>query len=97
MTEQSPDVTVVVISFNDAARLPRAVRSIQRQTLRNLEIVVVDDASTDDTEAVVRAIALKDPRVRYERLAENSGGLQRPAQSGDRGRESAVDHVLRFR
>lgn len=82
MTEQSPDVTVVVISFNDAARLPRAVRSIQRQTLRNLEIVVVDDASTDDTEAVVRAIALKDPRVRYERLAENSGGCSAPRNRG---------------
>ena len=33
----APDVSVVIISFNDASRLPRAIRSVQRQTLRNLE------------------------------------------------------------
>lgn len=82
MTGATPDVTVVVISFNDAARLPRAVRSIQRQTLRNIEIIVVDDASTDETESVVRAIAARDSRVRYERLAENSGGCSAPRNRG---------------
>ncbi len=82
MSQTRPDVTVVIISFNDAARLPRAIASVQRQTLRNLEIVVVDDASTDDTEAVVRRIAKTDPRVRYERLAENSGGCSAPRNRG---------------
>jgi CDP-glycerol glycerophosphotransferase len=78
----SPDVTVVVICFNDAGRLPRAVASVQRQTLRNLEIVIVDDASTDDTEAVARALAAQDPRIRYERLTENSGGCSAPRNRG---------------
>ena len=50
----TPDVTVVVISYNDAARLPRAIRSIQRQTLRSLEIVVVDDGSRADELAKLR-------------------------------------------
>jgi CDP-glycerol glycerophosphotransferase len=77
-----PDVTVVLISYNDAARLPRALRSIQRQTLRAIDIVVVDDASDDDTESVVRRIAESDPRVRYERLAENSGGCSAPRNRG---------------
>ncbi len=77
-----PDVTVVVISYNDVARLPRAIRSVQRQTLRAIEIIVVDDASSDDTEAVVRAIAAVDPRVRYERLPENSGGCSAPRNRG---------------
>ncbi len=78
----APDVSVVVISYNDVARLPRAIRSVQRQTLRAIEIVVVDDASSDDTAAVVRAIAATDPRVRYERLAENSGGCSAPRNRG---------------
>ena len=43
------DVSIVLITYNDAARLPRALASLQRQTLRNLEIIVVDDASTDAT------------------------------------------------
>ncbi len=78
----TPDVSVVVISFNDAGRLPRALASLQRQTLRALEIIVVDDASTDDTEAVVRNIADTDPRIRYERLPANSGGCSAPRNRG---------------
>jgi CDP-glycerol glycerophosphotransferase len=78
----TPDVSVVVICFNDAKRLRRAVASVQRQTLQNLEIVIVDDASTDDTEQVARSIATGDPRVRYERLPENSGGCSAPRNRG---------------
>ncbi len=77
-----PDVSVVVISYNDAERLPRALRSVQAQTLRNLEIIVVDDASSDDTEAVVLEFAAADPRIRYERLTENSGGCSAPRNRG---------------
>lgn len=78
----APDVSVVVISFNDADRLGRAVASVRRQTLRNLEIVVVDDASTDGTEALVRSLAAADPRIRYERLPANSGGCSAPRNAG---------------
>lgn len=78
----TPDVSVVVISYNDAARLPRAIRSVQRQTLRSLEIIVVDDASTDATADVVRRLAQDDPRIRYERLVENSGGCSAPRNRG---------------
>ena len=78
----TPDVSVVLISFNDAARLPRAIRSVQSQTLRNVEIIVVDDASTDDTESRVRALAAEDPRIRYERLAQNSAGCSAPRNRG---------------
>lgn len=46
---RTPDVTVTVIVHNDAARLPRAVESVRRQTHRNVEIVISDDHSTDDT------------------------------------------------
>lgn len=77
-----PDVSVIVISFNDAGRLAKAIRSIQRQTLRALEIIVVDDCSTDDTENVVARIAAGDSRVRYERLPANSGGCSAPRNRG---------------
>ncbi len=77
-----PDVSVVLISYNDVARLPRAIRSLQGQTLRNIEVIVVDDASTDDTAAVVERMAATDSRIRYERLERNSGGCSAPRNRG---------------
>ncbi|CAL9512069.1 hypothetical protein SUDANB6_03666 [Streptomyces sp. enrichment culture] len=74
----APDVTVTVIVHNDAARLPRAVESVRRQTHADLEIVVSDDHSTDATPRVARELAARDPRIRYLRLAENSGGCSAP-------------------
>ncbi|MEV5435775.1 glycosyltransferase family 2 protein [Streptomyces sp. NPDC052682] len=74
----TPDVTVTVIVHNDAARLTRAVESVRRQTHANLEIVISDDHSTDDTPAVARRLAAQDPRVRVLRLERNSGGCGVP-------------------
>ncbi|MFJ8191264.1 glycosyltransferase family 2 protein [Streptomyces sp. NPDC096094] len=74
----TPDVTVTVIVYNDAERLPRAVASVLRQTHANIEIVISDDHSTDATEEVARELAARDPRVVYLRLPENSGGCSAP-------------------
>lgn len=78
-----PDVTVVVIVYNDSRRVERAVRSVLNQTLRSCEIVIVDDASTDDTPQVVERLVNEAPdRVRSIRLAENSGAGGRPRNIG---------------
>ncbi|MET9337265.1 CDP-glycerol glycerophosphotransferase family protein [Nonomuraea sp. NPDC003804] len=77
-----PDCTVVVITYNDAARLPRAVRSVLDQTLRDLEVIICDDASTDDTPRVAGALTRADPRVRYVRRQVNSGGCGAPRNDG---------------
>lgn len=74
----TPDVTVTVIVYNDAARLPRAVASLRAQTHANIEIIISDDHSTDDTPAVARRLEAEDPRVRYLRLPQNSGGCSAP-------------------
>ncbi|MDA0632545.1 CDP-glycerol glycerophosphotransferase family protein [Nonomuraea sp. MCN248] len=77
-----PDCTVVVITYNDASRLPRAVHSVLGQTLRDLEVVISDDASTDDTPRVAAELAASDPRVRYLRAEHNSGGCGAPRNTG---------------
>ncbi|GHI07275.1 transferase [Streptomyces cellostaticus] len=74
----TPDVTVTVIVFNDAARLPRAVASALAQTHANIEIIISDDHSTDDTPTVARQLEAQDDRIRYLRLPENSGGCSAP-------------------
>lgn len=66
-----PLVSVIVPTYNRAAVVGTAVRSVLTQTFGDLEVLVVDDGSADDTERVVRG--LHDPRVRYFRLATNRG------------------------
>ncbi|MFD6325449.1 glycosyltransferase [Streptomyces sp. NPDC058442] len=88
-----PDVTVTVIVHNDAERLPRAVESVRRQTHRDLEIVISDDHSTDETPQVARRLAAADPRIRYLRLPYNSGGCSAPR---NRALETARAPYLMF-
>jgi glycosyltransferase involved in cell wall biosynthesis len=78
MTALTPDATITVIVYNDAERLPRAVASLLRQTHTNIEVIISDDHSTDDTPSVARRLAAQDDRVRYLRLPENSGGCSAP-------------------
>src|SRR5213083_1814000 len=52
------DVTVIVPAFNEAASVADTIRSLQAQTARPREIIVVDDCSTDGTGDVARALAV---------------------------------------
>jgi FkbM family methyltransferase len=69
-----PKVSVIMPAFRAARTLPFALRGLLAQSWRNLEILVVDDCSPDDTHAVAEAIAAGDPRVRVLRQPENRGG-----------------------
>ena len=71
-SDNRPLVSVVLPTRNRAHTLRRATDSVLDQSYDRLELIVVDDASTDDTEAVVNEI--NDPRVRYIRLDNSRGG-----------------------
>ncbi|WP_053689027.1 bifunctional glycosyltransferase/CDP-glycerol:glycerophosphate glycerophosphotransferase [Streptomyces sp. WM6372] len=80
-----PDVSVVVIVYNDAERLPTAVQSVLDQTLHGVEVVIVDDCSKDRSYAVAQELEAAHPgRVRAFRLPENSGGCGAPRNHGIR-------------
>lgn len=66
-----PRVSVIIPVHNRAAFIPSAVRSVQRGVFADFEIIVVDNASDDDTLAVVRLLAEKDPRLRVISLSDN--------------------------
>ncbi len=68
----APTVSVVLPTYERAGVLPRAIDSVLAQTLENLELIVVDDASTDETASVVRSY--RDPRVTYRSHETNRGG-----------------------
>lgn len=69
----TPIVTVAMAAHNAAAFIAPAIRSVLRQTLPQLELIVVDDCSSDQTCAVVSGLASSDARVRLERLTSNRG------------------------
>jgi hypothetical protein len=75
-------VTVVVIAYNDAAHIADAVASALAQGDAVAEVVVVDDASSDDTPCVLEQITAAEPRVRVVRRAANSGGCGTPRNDG---------------
>ena len=66
-----PLVSVVIATYNMARYLPLAVKSALDQTYKNIEVLVVDDGSTDDTDHAIEPL-LEDPRLRYCRQ-ENKG------------------------
>ncbi|MPY54587.1 bifunctional glycosyltransferase/CDP-glycerol:glycerophosphate glycerophosphotransferase [Streptomyces acidicola] len=89
----APAVSVVVIVYNDETRLTAAVRSVLDQTLRSVEVVIVDDRSTDGSYEVARRLAAENPgRVRAHRLPENSGGCGAPRNHGIQ--QARGDHVM---
>ncbi|WP_413471461.1 CDP-glycerol glycerophosphotransferase family protein [Streptomyces sp. MB09-02B] len=91
--DQRPAVSVVVIVYNDEARLPTAVRSVLEQTLRSVEVVIVDDHSRDGSYEVAARLAAEHPdRVRAYRLPQNSGGCGAPRNAGIR--ETRGEYVV---
>jgi len=77
----APLVSIVMPCFNAGRWLGAALDSLQRQTHRELEIVAVDDASTDGTPDLLAERARTDPRVRPIRLERNLG----PGAAANRG------------
>lgn len=65
-------VSVIIPTHNRAKFLDSAVTSVLNQTFQDFEIIIVDDASTDDTPQVVRQF--KDERIKYIRHEANQGG-----------------------
>jgi glycosyltransferase involved in cell wall biosynthesis len=68
-----PQLSVIIPTHDRAGRLRKAIESVRSQTLADLEVIVVDDASSDETSALVDAAAASDERIRALRLAHPSG------------------------
>jgi len=68
-----PLVSVAMINYNDAKYLREAVDSVLQQSYDRMELVVVDDASTDDSFEILTKYAKRDSRVRLFRNEQNKG------------------------
>ncbi|KFC62804.1 Glycosyl transferase, family 2 [Devosia sp. LC5] len=68
-----PTVSVIMANYRGGATLARALESVLTQTMANLEIIVADDASPDDSVSVVTSIMARDERVRLVASPQNGG------------------------
>jgi len=88
----SPRISVVVPFFNVADLLGECLQSIAAQTYRELEVIMVDDGSTDGSTEIASAQASADPRFILHRV-ENGGS---PGLARNRGIERATGELLAF-
>jgi glycosyltransferase involved in cell wall biosynthesis len=72
MQQRLPLVSVIITSYNRASLIVKTIESALAQDYPNLEIIISDNCSTDDSDAVIRKYT-GDPRIRYFRNAENIG------------------------
>jgi glycosyltransferase involved in cell wall biosynthesis len=73
MNDRTPIVSVIMANYNGSPYLADAIRSVQKQTLHDIEIIVSDDASTDDSVDIVDQLAVQDPRIGLIRSEANAG------------------------
>ena len=71
-------VSIIMPSYNTARFIEESIKSVLAQTYTNWELIIVDDASTDNTDEIVNRVILSgakdpDPRIHYLKNAQNSG------------------------
>jgi len=66
-------VSVITPAYNAAKYISKTIESIQAQTFSDWELIIVDDASKDDTCSIVESFAKSDSRIKLIRLEKNSG------------------------
>lgn len=87
-----PSVSIVIPVYNAAPWLGASLDLALCQTLRDVEVICVDDGSTDSSSAILSEYAAKDPRVRVLRQQENLG----QGAARNRGLEAAKGEYIYF-
>jgi len=92
----TPPLSVVIAARNDAAGLRRTATSVLAQQLPGLELILVDDRSTDGTGELVEELAAADPRVRAEHVRELPPGWLGKVHALHTGLQHATGELVLF-
>lgn len=71
MTAQKEKVSVILPTYNRAYILKKSIQSVLEQSYENLELIIVDDGSTDETVSLVES--MRDERIRFVQITQNQG------------------------
>jgi teichuronic acid biosynthesis glycosyltransferase TuaG len=77
-----PLVSVIIPSFNAEATIQDTVNSVLNQSYKNIEVIIVDDHSTDKTTEIIKEISKSNSKVQSHVLKENFGGPAKPRNLG---------------
>jgi glycosyltransferase involved in cell wall biosynthesis len=91
MTVTEPLISVVIPAYNAEATIEETLRSVQSQSHRHLEIIVVDDGSRDSTAAIAERFAAEDPRIRL--MSQKNAGV---AAARNTGWRDALSDLIAF-
>lgn len=72
-SQNKPEITVIMSTYNRADYLPAAIESILNQTYKNFEFIIINDGSTDTTQKVLESYAKKDDRIILVKNSSNKG------------------------
>ena len=72
----NPDVSVIITAYNQAHCFYGALRSVQNQSLKNIEIIIIDDCSLDNTTEVIEKYMKEDKRIIYLKHESNDGKIK---------------------
>ena len=89
MANNEIKVSIVVPVYNVEKYLKECIKSCQNQTLKEIEIICVDDGSTDNSLEVIKSIASKDSRVKY--ISKKNSGY---GNTMNRGFDAAVGEYI---
>ena len=74
----TPIVSIITPCYNAASYIAQTIESVQAQTFRDWEMLIVDDCSTDDSAVIISAYQATDERIRYFRTDAPSGSPSKP-------------------
>ena len=84
-------ISVIVPVYNAAKYLADTLGSIQSQTIKDIEILCIDDGSTDHSAEIIQEKQAQDPRIKYEYQPNQGAGAAR-----NRGIENARGEFIAF-
>lgn len=73
-----PTVSIVMPAYNAEKYIAEAILSVEKQSFNDWELIIVDDASTDDTLKIIEYYAQRDARIKYASNVQNSGSARLP-------------------
>ena len=75
-TNKNPDITVIMTIYNQAHCIYKGLRSIQNQSIKNIEIIIIDDCSLDNSTEVIKEYQKEDPRIILISHDSNEGTIK---------------------